>query len=46
VGCFSGQIKAMLNAAAFGGNRIQGKDAELLIKQAQQLIDRAANLAP
>jgi len=41
----AGQIKTMLNAAAFGDNRIQGKDAELLIKQAQQLIDHAANLA-
>jgi len=41
----AGQIKTVLNAAAFGGNRIQGKDAEPLIEQAQQLIDRAANLA-
>src|SRR5262249_20742699 len=39
------QIKAQLDAAAFGDNRIQGKDAEPLIKQAQQLIDRVANLA-
>jgi len=30
--------------SAFGGNRIQGKDAELLIEQAEQLIDCAANL--
>jgi hypothetical protein len=41
----AGQIKILLDAAAFGENRIEGKDAEPLIKQAQQLIDRAANLA-
>src|SRR5262249_14782563 len=37
--------KKLLDAAAFGGNRIQGNEAEGLITQAQQLIDRAANLA-
>jgi hypothetical protein len=41
----AGQIKILLDAAAFGENRIEGKNAERLIKQAQQLIDRAANLA-
>jgi hypothetical protein len=39
------KIRSVLNAAAFGGNRIQGNEAEGLIKQAQQLIDGAANLA-
>jgi hypothetical protein len=41
----AGKIKTLLNGAAFGGNRIQGNEAEGLIKQAQQIIDRAANLA-
>src|SRR5262249_1116809 len=41
----AGKIRSALAGAAFGGNRIQGKDAEALIKQAQQLIDQAANLA-
>jgi hypothetical protein len=41
----AGKIKALLDGAAFGGQRIQGNDAEPLIKQAQQLIDKAANLA-
>jgi hypothetical protein len=41
----AGNIRSVLAAAAFGGNRIQGKGAESLIKQAQQLIDQAANLA-
>ena len=38
-------IKKLLDGAAFGGNRNQGNEAEGLITQAQQLIDRAANLA-
>ena len=39
------KIRSVLNAAAFGGNRIQGNEAEGLIKQAQQLIDQAASFA-
>jgi hypothetical protein len=39
------KIKTLLDAAAFGGNRIQGNEAEGLIQQAQQLIDKATNLA-
>ena len=39
------KIKTLLDGAAFGDNRIQGNEAEGLIKQAQQLIERAANLA-
>ena len=39
------KIKTLLDGAAFNGDRIQGNEAEGLIKQAQQLIDRAANLA-
>src|SRR5262249_8230644 len=38
-------IRSVLDAAAFGGNRIQGNDAERLITQAQQLIDQATNFA-
>ena len=40
----AGKIKTLLDGAAFNGNRIQGNEAEGLIKQAQQLIGRAANL--
>src|SRR5262249_1356387 len=39
------RIRSVLAAAAFGGNRIQGNDAEPSIRQAQQLINQAANLA-
>jgi hypothetical protein len=39
------KIKTLLDGAAFNGNRIQGNEAEGLIKQAQQLIDQFANLA-
>jgi hypothetical protein len=41
----AGKIKTLLNAAAFEGNRIQGNEAESLIRQARQLINQAANLA-
>ena len=38
------QIKNLLDAAAFGEHRILGNEAEPLIQQAQQLIERVANL--
>jgi hypothetical protein len=40
----AGQMKAMLNAAAFGGQAINELQAKHLIKQGEQLLERAQQL--
>jgi hypothetical protein len=41
----AGQIRAMLDGAAFGGQPVQGSQAQALIQQGEQVLAQAAHLA-